>query len=53
MVLWTSFMLQTVGKSSYFIILIFPFLNYFSVLNMLAIKNLHFKTILAIIFDKF
>lgn len=50
-VLWTSFMLQTIGKSSHFIILIFPFLNYFSVFNVLAIKNLHFKNIQAVIFE--
>lgn len=52
-VIWTSTMLQNTGKSSRFIILIFLFLNYFSMFNMLAIKEMHFKTTQAIIFSKF
>lgn len=53
MVPCTSFMLQPLGKASHCIILIFPFLNYSYMFNMLAVQNLHFKTIQAIMFDKF
>lgn len=46
-------MLQPIGKANHSIILIFLFLNYSSMFNMLDIKNLDFKTFQAIIFDKF
>lgn len=51
-VFWNTFMLQTIDKSSHFIILVFPFLN-FTMFNMVAIKNLLFETSQAIIFDEF
>lgn len=53
MVFWTTFMLQTIDKSRHFVILIFPFLNYFTMFNMVAIKKLLFETSQAIIFDEF